>query len=60
MGWYGLWMSATLNGDTLAAHRAAEHARPWATESREMSEVVEFFDHYPRLYAILRRTLPPR
>jgi len=60
VGWYGLWMSATLNGDTLAARRAAEHTRPWATESREMSEVVEFFDHYPRLYAILRRTLPPR
>jgi len=57
VGWYGLWMSAVASGDTLAARRASEHASRWPTDSKQMADVVEFFDHYPRLYAVLRRTL---
>jgi hypothetical protein len=54
IGWFGLWMSAATVGDTLAAARASEHALQWGPESREMRKVVEFFEHYPPLYGVLR------
>jgi hypothetical protein len=54
VGWFGLWMSAAATGDTLTASRASEHALQWDPESREMRKVVEFFEHYPQLYAVLR------
>src|SRR5262249_40537702 len=55
VGWVGLWLSASEAGDTLAAARAEAHTQAWSTDGREMGDVVEFFDHYPRLYAILQR-----
>src|SRR5262249_50139495 len=60
VGWVGLWLSASEAGDTLTAAGAERHALAWTTDSREMGEVVEFFDHYPMLYAILQRRLPAR
>lgn len=54
VGWFGLWMAAAASGDTLTAARASQHALRWGPESREMRKVVEFFEHYPRLYDVLR------
>lgn len=54
IGWFGLWMSAAATGDTLTAARASERALAWGPESREMRKVVEFFEHYPELYSVLR------
>lgn len=53
VGWYGLWMSAAAAGDTLTASRAAARAGEWPEGGPEMRQVVAFFDHYPRLYALL-------
>jgi hypothetical protein len=51
VGWYGLWMSASLSGDTTVARRAEATVRTWNDSGPEMRSVVEFMDHYPRLYA---------
>ncbi len=59
VGWYGLWMSAAVAGDTLTAVRASERALSWGSGSPEMHDVVEFFEHYPRLYDVLRELLAP-
>ena len=59
VGWYGLWMSAAAAGDTLTAARASERALSWGSGSPEMHDVVEFFENYPRLYAVLRGLLVP-
>ena len=57
VGWYGLWMSAAANGDSATATFASERALQWGAGSREMRDVVEFFEHYPRLYEVLRGIL---
>jgi hypothetical protein len=57
VGWYGLWMSAAATGDTATAERASAHALRWGSGSREMLDVVEFFEHYPRLYGVMRGIL---
>lgn len=57
VGWYGLWLSAAAAGDTASARRASEHALAWGSDSREMRDVVEFFEHYPQLYRVLRGVL---
>jgi len=59
VGWYGLWMSAAALGDSATATRASERALRWGADSREMRNVVEFFESYPRLYGVLRRILEP-
>jgi hypothetical protein len=51
VGWYGLWMSASLAGDTSVARRAGSTVQAWSDSGPEMSAVVEFMDHYPRLYS---------
>jgi hypothetical protein len=51
VGWYGLWMSASLAGDTSGTRRAGATVRTWNDSGPEMRAVVEFMDHYPRLYA---------
>jgi predicted Zn-dependent protease len=55
VGWYGLWMSAGNLGDTLVTQRAAQRIRTWDNSGPEMRAVVEFLDHYPRLYSALPR-----
>ena len=57
VGWFGLWMSAAATGDSATVMRASDRALQWGAESREMRDVVEFFEHYPRLYGVLRRIL---
>jgi hypothetical protein len=57
VGWYGLWMSAAATGDRETATRASERALRWGSGSREMREVVEFFESYPRLYGVMRGIL---
>ena len=53
VGWYGLWMSAGNLGDTLVMQRAQRTISAWNDSGPEMRSVVEFLDHYPRLYAQL-------
>ncbi len=57
VGWYGLWLAAAAAGDSATAARASAHALRWGSGSREMRDVVEFFEHYPRLYGVLRGVL---
>jgi hypothetical protein len=59
VGWYGLWLAAATSGDSATAARASERALRWGSGSREMREVVEFFEYYPRLYGVLRGVLEP-
>jgi hypothetical protein len=44
-------MSASLAGDTSVARRAGSTVQAWSDSGPEMSAVVEFMDHYPRLYS---------
>jgi predicted Zn-dependent protease len=60
VGWYGLWISAAVAGDTTSARRASERVLGWEPEGREMREVVEFFEAYPRLYAVVRQVTGTR
>lgn len=53
VGWYGLWVGAAVAGDSARARRASERVLAWGSGSREMRDVVEFFEHYPRLYDVL-------
>jgi hypothetical protein len=53
VGWYGLWMSASLAGDTAVSRRAQTTVQAWNDSGPQMRAVVEFMDHYPRLYSLV-------
>jgi hypothetical protein len=53
IGWMGLWMMAVANRDSAEAARADAVIRPWLRDGPEWRVLGAYFDHYPRMAALI-------